>query len=87
MSDSDLSSPPESTIPSDATVEKGLRDTVARFYKSSGTHELTVNNVRAAVEKALDLAEGFLKADAKWKKQSSAVIKQEVVRASAPQLV
>jgi hypothetical protein len=76
-SDSELSSAP--TIPSDATLEKGLRDAVAKVFKTNNRDDLTVKRMRTAAEKALDLPEGFFKGDDRWKADSERIIKDEAV--------
>ena len=78
MSDSELSSAPP--IPSDATLEKALRDAVGEVYRGGNRENLTVKRMRLAAEKALDLQEGFFKGDATWKVESERIIKDEAVR-------
>ncbi|KAL1968229.1 hypothetical protein VTN77DRAFT_2064 [Rasamsonia byssochlamydoides] len=64
-------------IPSDARLEKALRDTVANMFRTGNLEEVTVRRVRLATEKALGLEEGFFKGDARWKEKSDRIIKEE----------
>lgn len=66
--------------PSDAQLEKGLRDTVANVLRVGNLEELTVKRVRLATEKALGIDEGFFKRDEQWKTKSDQIIKDEAVR-------
>ncbi|KAL2827087.1 hypothetical protein BJY01DRAFT_229407, partial [Aspergillus pseudoustus] len=75
-SEPDLSDAP--TQPSDKQIEKGLRDAVAKIYKTGRMEELTVKRVRLATEKAMQLEEGFFKANGEWKAQSEQIIRNEV---------
>ncbi|KKK25013.1 hypothetical protein P175DRAFT_0504779 [Aspergillus ochraceoroseus IBT 24754] len=75
-SESDLSAPP--SPPSDETLEKALRDAVAKIYKTGKIEELTVKRVRLAAEKSLQLEDGFYKGTGDWKARSDQVIKDEV---------
>ncbi|KAL2800789.1 hypothetical protein BJX66DRAFT_290135 [Aspergillus keveii] len=64
--------------PSDKQLEKALRDAVAKIYKTGKMEELTVKRVRLAAEKALQLEEGYFKANGEWKARSEQIIKDEV---------
>jgi hypothetical protein len=77
-SDSELSLAP--AIPSDATLEKSLRDAVDKVFKTDNRDDLTVKRMRIATEKALDLPEGFFKGDVRWKGESERIIREEAVR-------
>lgn len=76
MSDSSLSS----VTPSQAALERALRNAVERVYKLGNLEELTVKRIRAAAEQDLDLEEGFFKTDSTWKEKSKDIIQSEVVR-------
>lgn len=65
--------------PSDAQLERALRDTVAKVFRSGNLEDLTVKRVRAATEKALGLEEGFFKGHERWKAESDRIIRDEVV--------
>lgn len=78
-SDSDFA-PEKSSIPSDAALEQGLRDSVVAIFASGKLEDLTVRRVRVAVEKKLGLKEGFFKRTPEWKAHSDQIIKDEVVR-------
>lgn len=71
------------TVPSDAVLERALRDEVAVIFKSGNMEELTVKRVRLAAEKKLGLEEGFFKTKGDWKTRSDQIIKDEVVRPQA----
>lgn len=75
-SDSELSEPP--TVPSEKVLTKGLRDAVAKIFKTGKEEELTVKRVRLAAETALGLEDGFFKS-AEWKDKSNQIIRDEVV--------
>ncbi|KAL5359751.1 hypothetical protein BJX96DRAFT_149024 [Aspergillus floccosus] len=77
-SESEPDEPAVPTAPSDDALERALRDTVAKIYKSGKMDELTVKRVRLAAEKALDLEEGFFKSHGTWKAKSDEIIKDEV---------
>lgn len=64
--------------PTDAVIEKELRDVIRNIHASGRPEELTVKRVRAAAEKSLSLDEGFLKQDA-WKNRSKTFIEREAV--------
>lgn len=66
--------------PSDARLEKALRNTVANIFRTGKLEELTVKRVRLATETALGLEEGFFKAHEEWKTRSDRIIKDEAVR-------
>lgn len=81
LSDSESESEPDvSTVPFDKSLEKGLRDEIARIFKSGNMEDLTVKRVRLAAEKKLGLAEGYFKTTGDWKARSEQIIKAEVVR-------
>jgi hypothetical protein len=80
MSDSE-SSLSSAGIPPDEELEQGLRNAVAKIFKTGNPAELTVKRVRLATEQALGLEEGFFKGDADWKARSDTIIKDEAVRA------
>ncbi|KAJ0426261.1 hypothetical protein BJY00DRAFT_307758 [Aspergillus carlsbadensis] len=64
--------------PSDTQLGKALRDAVAKIYKTGKIEELTVKRVRLAAEKALQLEEGYFKANGDWKARSEQIIRDEV---------
>jgi len=66
-------------VPSDDILETALRDQVSAAKRADAVHELTVNKVRAAVEEALDLNEGFFKSHVTWKDRSKDIIQRAVV--------
>ncbi|KAJ5725900.1 uncharacterized protein N7483_007257, partial [Penicillium malachiteum] len=79
--DSDSESEPELdtvSVPSDQTIEKGLRDEVAGIFKTGNMEELTVKRVRLAAEKKLGITEGYFKQTGNWKARSEEIIKSEV---------
>ncbi|PGH23816.1 hypothetical protein AJ80_02064 [Polytolypa hystricis UAMH7299] len=80
-SDGELSS---MDIPSDDVLEKGLRDVVAKIFKTGNLEELTVKRIRSATEKALGLDEGFFKNDEAWKQRSDKIIKEEAAKQEEP---
>lgn len=67
--------PPRKKV-DDATIETEIADAVRRIYH--GPQELTVNGVREAVEKKLNLGEGFLK-DGDWKARSKELVMDTLV--------
>ncbi|KAE8412009.1 hypothetical protein BDV36DRAFT_272756 [Aspergillus pseudocaelatus] len=77
-SESEFDEPVAPSVPSDDALEKALRDTVAKVYKSGNMEELTVKRVRTAAEKALGVDEGFFKGSSTWKSKSDQIIKDEV---------
>ncbi|KAE8136367.1 hypothetical protein BDV38DRAFT_114683 [Aspergillus pseudotamarii] len=77
-SESESDEPVAPSVPSDDALEKALRDTVAKVYKSGNMEELTVKRVRVAAEKALGVDEGFFKGSSTWKSKSDQIIKDEV---------
>ncbi|KAL4980624.1 hypothetical protein BDW66DRAFT_124422 [Aspergillus desertorum] len=81
-SDSDSESEPDqsetSPQPSDRGLERALRETVARIFKTGKMEELTVKRVRLAAEQTLQLEEGFFKSTGDWKARSEKIIKDEV---------
>ncbi|KAK6838796.1 hypothetical protein RU639_000137 [Aspergillus parasiticus] len=77
-SESESDEPVGPSVPSDDALEKALRDTVAKIYKSGNMEELTVKRVRMAAEKALGVEEGFFKGSSIWKSKSDQIIKDEV---------
>lgn len=81
LSDSESEPEADSTnLPSDATLEKALRDEVLSRVKAGKHEELTVKRVRLAVEQELKLEEGFFRSTGDWKTRSQDIIKDEVVR-------
>lgn len=78
-SESESDEPVGPSVPSDDVLEKALRDTVAKIYKSGNMEELTVKRVRMAAEKVLGVEEGFFKGSSIWKSKSDQIIKDEVV--------
>jgi len=66
--------------PSDAALEKALRDEVISRWKAGRQDELTVKRVRLAAEQTLKLEEGFFKTTGDWKARSEEIIRNEVVR-------
>ncbi|KAL4818081.1 hypothetical protein BDW67DRAFT_158503 [Aspergillus spinulosporus] len=80
--DSDSGSEPDQSEnlphPSDKELEKALRETVAKIFKTGKMEELTVKRVRLAAEKTLQIEEGFFKSNGDWKARSDAIIKDEV---------
>ncbi|GMF71250.1 unnamed protein product [Aspergillus oryzae] len=79
-SESESDEPVGPSVPSDDVLEKALRDTVAKIYKSGNMEELTVKRVRMAAEKVLGVEEGFFKGSSIWKSKSDQIIKDEVVQ-------
>ncbi|KAF2835722.1 hypothetical protein M501DRAFT_941455 [Patellaria atrata CBS 101060] len=77
MSDSELSDA-ELPIPSDAQIEKTLRNVVCAFFKAGDFEALTIKRVRESAEQKLDLPENFLKTDSSWKDKSKDIISEEV---------
>ncbi|KAL4740058.1 hypothetical protein BDV11DRAFT_186084 [Aspergillus similis] len=65
--------------PSDKELERALRETVARIFKTGKMEELTVKRVRLAAEKTLHIEEGFFRSNGDWKARSERIIKDEVV--------
>ncbi|KAF2493767.1 hypothetical protein BU16DRAFT_527967 [Lophium mytilinum] len=63
--------------PTDATIEKVLRESVVEIWKSGNTDDLTVKRVRTVTEEKLELPSGFLK-DALWKTKSHTIIHGQV---------
>lgn len=81
LSDSESEPEVDSTnLPSDATLEKALRDEVQSRVKAGKHEELTVKRVRLAVEQELKLEEGFFRSTGDWKTRSQDIIKDEVER-------
>lgn len=64
---------------SDGQIERVLRHTVEKTYKSD-QEQLTVRRLRTKVEQELGLDDGFFKGSAKWNVRSKDVIQSEVVR-------
>jgi hypothetical protein len=79
MSESESDALSSAGIPADAELERGLRNAVAKIFKTGNPAELTVKRVRLATEQALGLEEGFFKGDADWKARSDTIIKDEAV--------
>jgi hypothetical protein len=83
VADSDSESEPDQSAapphPSDEQLEKALRETVAKIFKTGKMEELTVKRVRLAAEKTLQIQEGFFKSNGDWKARSDTIIKDEVV--------
>ncbi|KAL4921811.1 hypothetical protein BDW62DRAFT_197518 [Aspergillus aurantiobrunneus] len=77
-SQSDPDQSDTSPQPSDKELERALRETVAKIFKTGKTEELTVKRVRLAAEKALQIEEGFFKSNGDWKARSDEIIKDEV---------
>ena len=71
-SDSELSS---IEIPSDATLEKTLRDIV----RKAEVDPLTINTIRTAAEERHNLAPGFFKSHGEWKSKSKDIINDAIV--------
>ncbi|KAF3492182.1 putative Transcriptional regulator [Arthroderma uncinatum] len=78
MSDSESETRSSNGIPSAKVLEQGLRDTVAKIYKSGKLDELTVKRVRLATEENLGLEQNFFKSHDEWKPRSDEIIKDEV---------
>jgi hypothetical protein len=77
MSESELSDGPSSHPPSDATLERSLRQQVVKKFKAG--EQATVNHIRGLSEKALGLEPGFYNSHETWKAESKRIIKEEVV--------
>ncbi|KAL6240128.1 hypothetical protein BDW75DRAFT_197035 [Aspergillus navahoensis] len=79
-SDSESESNRSETAPpsTDKELERALRETVAKIFKTGRMEELTVKRVRLAAEKTLQLEEGFFKSNGDWKARSDMIIKDEV---------
>lgn len=65
--------------PSERAIIDAIQTTVRRMFYGPDRDELSVNNVRAQVEKELKLGSGFLK-DGAWKQKAKDTIKAESVR-------
>ncbi|KAL4755556.1 hypothetical protein BDW72DRAFT_164060 [Aspergillus terricola var. indicus] len=82
VADSDSESEPDQSAtpphPSDKELEKALRETVAKIFKTGKMEELTVKRVRLAAEKTLEIEEGFFRSNGDWKARSDTIIKDEV---------
>ena len=78
MSD-DFGDSSHDAAPSNAELEKALRQAVQQIYKAGNLEELTVKRVRKTAEDKLKLKEGFFKAHGNWNKKSKDVIQSEVV--------
>lgn len=76
MSDSSLSD----GTPSEAVLEKALRNAVREVYRSGDLDNLTVKRIRKSVEADLELQDDFFKNDPMWKEHSKNVVQSEVVR-------
>ncbi|KAL8941210.1 MAG: hypothetical protein Q9216_002387 [Gyalolechia sp. 2 TL-2023] len=72
MSDSETSDAPVS----DAQLERALRSTVEKIYKSD-PEQLTVKRLRIRVEQDLGLSDGFFKSHATWNARSKEIIQSE----------
>ncbi|KAK5790400.1 hypothetical protein VI817_007687 [Penicillium citrinum] len=82
----DSESEPETNVPkkpSDAALEKALRDEVISRWKAGRQNELTVKRVRLAAEQTLELEEGFFKTTGDWKARSEEIIRNEVEKQDA----
>ncbi|KAL4996356.1 hypothetical protein BDV10DRAFT_111437 [Aspergillus recurvatus] len=77
-SESESDQPETSPQPSDKELERALRETVAKIFRTGKMEELTVKRVRLAAEKTLQLEEGFFKSNGDWKARSDKIIKDEV---------
>lgn len=64
--------------PTDATIEKVLRESVVEIWESGNTDDLTVKRVRTVTEGKLELPPAFLKDDL-WKTKSHTIIHDQVV--------
>jgi hypothetical protein len=78
-SDEETNDGSSNNIPSDESLEQGLRDAVADIFRKENLQDLTVKRVRLATESALDLEEGFFKGHDTWKARSDQIIKEEAV--------
>lgn len=67
------------SVPSDAKLERALRDAVRDVYKTGDLENLTVRRIRKAVQENLALEEDFFKSNNQWKEESKSVIQSEVV--------
>ena len=67
------------SVPSDAKLERALRDAVRDVYKNGDLENLTVKRIRKAVQEKLALEEDFFKSNDRWKEESKSVIQSEVV--------
>lgn len=66
-------------LPSDARIERQLRDVVRAAFKQQEFDDLTLKNVRAKATTTLSLPEDFLKTDKRWKEKSKEIVRSEVV--------
>lgn len=77
-----MSSKETSNAPlSNAQLERALRSTVEKVYKSD-PEQLTVKRLRIRVEQDLGLKDGFFKSHATWNTRSKEIIQSEAVRCS-----
>lgn len=67
------------SIPSDAKLERALKDVVREVYKNGDLENLTVKRIRKAVQEKLALEEDFFKKNDHWQQESKSVIQSEVV--------
>lgn len=66
--------------PSNAKLDRALRDAVQVCFKKDDMDSLTVKRVRAAAADTLHLESNFFKNDAVWNEKSKVVIMEEVER-------
>ena len=69
-----------SRAPSDAILEKALRDVVRDSFRRGDTDNITVKRIRIATEERLHMQHDFFKNDDVWKTRSKEVIEEEAVR-------
>lgn len=74
-SDSELSV----AVPDDDALGTALKDAVNTAFANGKQGELSINSIRSAVEKELDLDGGFFKSHDKWKSLSKSIIGEAVV--------
>ena len=79
MSNSSLSS----GVPTDAILERALRNAVQQVYETGNLENLTIKRIRKSAEEDLELQDDFFKNDFAWKDKSKTVIQSEVVRVRA----
>ena len=67
------------SVPSDAKLERALREAVRDVYRNGDLENLTVKRIRKVVQEKLALEEDFFKSNDQWKEESKSVIQSEVV--------
>ncbi|KAI9842219.1 MAG: hypothetical protein M1838_003231 [Thelocarpon superellum] len=84
MSNADSEGSPTRPLPSTSTVTHSLQETVRELFRAGGGENLTIKQVRTAVEDKLRLPHGYFKEHGEWKVKSKEIIEGAFATADAP---